>query len=89
MTDGALEGNLDCGQGHPMGPRGQTMTAWPLWFPEQAPELSVAGELGHHCGLDRELGGAGCSRVGFRQETKVGHVVEMTHVFLADSHRGL
>lgn len=59
------------------------------WLPEQAPELSVSVELGHHCGLDRERGGAGCSRVGFRQETKVRHVVEMTDVFLADSHQGL
>lgn len=30
--------------------------------PEQAPELGAAVELGHHCGLDGEQGGASCPR---------------------------
>lgn len=30
--------------------------------PEQAPELGAMVELGHHCGLDREQGGASCPR---------------------------
>lgn len=43
-----------------MVPRGQKMTALRLGLPEHAPELSGAVELDHHCGLDRELGGASC-----------------------------
>lgn len=32
---------------------------------------------------------AGCSKVGFRQETKVRHVVEIIHVHLAEVISGL
>lgn len=41
----------------------------PLWFGQRV----RWGELS-----------SGCSGVGFRQETKVRHVVEITHVFLAE-----
>lgn len=80
-----------------MVPGGQKMTIWTLcllaFYCERArPRNSVLWWRGSPLWFGQRAGwgklSPGCSRVGFRQETKVRPVVEVTHVFLAEFTSG-
>lgn len=59
---------------------------------EQTPGFNAAGGAGLPLWFGRIAGWGklfpSCSRLGFRQETKVRHVVKITHVFLAEFKSG-
>lgn len=73
------------------------MAAWPPRLPSaarasQAPEARAGSWVTTLVWIESTVEcscPAGCSRVGFRQETKVRHVVEMTYEYLAEVISGL
>lgn len=95
MTDRVPEENLDCATvfkgvwWSPEARRSQPSSFGSCFLlSEQAPGFSAGGGAGLPLWFGRIAGWGklfpSCSRLGFRQETKVRHVVKITHVFLAE-----